>query len=182
MNIIPYIHDKFSLFGMDEEFVILSIVSPEFRALSNEYQGAYVQAFRFLSEDTSEYDLDTLRDFVAKPMIDQTNDPEIYIAHQGEDFCLKVHLNETDDFTGYNLVARIAETHEAISALTIAGDSYANAPVQQIPIIDLDKLEGRFYRVHITLEHVEAGAANGDAVSLLSEVLLIVREMVDSDE
>lgn len=181
MNILPDIYNKLSLFGDDEDFVVFNLVSPEFRALSRDLKGAYIQAFRFLSSSSSQYDLDTLRDFVAKPRIDQET-PEIHVVHQGEDHSFSVALQAGDDYTGKNLVARIAEDHAPLSVLTIAGDSYANAPTQQIPIVDLGKLAGGFYRVHLTLENVTSGSANGDAAALLKEVLLVVRELVDSDE
>ncbi|KKM90018.1 hypothetical protein LCGC14_1242810 [marine sediment metagenome] len=137
---------------------------------------AVTKIFDFVDGSTTAAELLIVMDFIME--INFGQQPKIFFVNEGEDFCLQIDLEEGRDFTGYFLTLRDADGN-LLSPDTIAGDSYANAPIQYITISDLSLAAGNFYRVNALLEHPAGGVASGNAASLLTKIILLVEYDID---
>lgn len=99
---------------------------------------------------------------------------------QGAQFCVEFTLNVGEDFTGSFLTARNAEDDTLLSPNNIAGDSQVNDPVQEVEITDLSLTADDFYHVDYLTEGDTAGAANGEAGTLLDKYYFYVTRNIDS--
>jgi hypothetical protein len=106
--------------------------------------------------------------------------PKMFYVNNGEDFSLQIDLEAGRDFTGYLLTMRLAVDLTLLSANNIAGDSYANAPIQYVTVSDLSLAAGNFYKCVALLEHPNVSdQASGDAATNLTDVILIVGTTID---
>lgn len=105
--------------------------------------------------------------------------PKMFFVNEGEDFALQIDLESGRDFTGFFLTIRQVEGMVLLTANNIAGDSFANAPIQFITTSDLSLAAGNFYKCVALLEHPAGGVASGDAATNLTDLILIVDTDID---
>lgn len=105
--------------------------------------------------------------------------PKLFYVNQGEDFSLQIDLESGRDFTGFFLTIRQVAGMVLLSANNIAGDSFANDPIQFINISDLSLTAGNFYKCVALLEHPAGGIASGNAATNLTDLMLIVGTDID---
>lgn len=136
-----------------------------------------VQIFDVIDGTTTSAQLDVAEQIIRE--IAFNYQPKLFAVNEGEDFCLQIDLEVGRDFTGYMLTARTADTLTLISENNIAGDSYANAPTQDINCPDLSLTPGDYYHCVALLEHPSGGIASGDAATKLTDFYLIVLPTID---
>jgi len=179
MNLLPTVVDKIQYFTEQRELTLL-LVNPEVQEAPDDVKGGIATIFSFIDENSSDTEkkwiLNLLRDIAY-----YGKTPPIFTVNRGEDFSIRIDLEENRDFTGFNLTIRKADTHVLLSPNDTAGDSYANAATQYALINDLALTEDTFQKVHVLLENTDgSGLANGDAATLLTEAYLIVGESIDA--
>ena len=107
--------------------------------------------------------------------------PIMIRENQGANFCIRIELESTADFTGTVLTVRNSEGQTLLSLNNIAGDSYANAPVQNIDIEDLALGAGEIYKLLALTEVPDGGGlASGEGTSKIAYIFLICEESIDA--
>jgi hypothetical protein len=179
MNIVTTVFDKLSIF--DEATEILSMLTSEgLQNASRKLQGDIQLMFSMLDDNSSDQKLEWAKE-VLQRIAYYGETPPVFRVNRGEDFSIRIELEDGRDFTGFNLTIRKADDHTLLSPDDTAGDSYANAPVQYAYINDLALQLNEFHKVHVLLEETDSNdLATGDAVTLLTDAWLLVNDQIDA--
>jgi len=172
-HIIPLVHNKVHFFP-DTNRIWQALTQVNRKDYDTKL--AVTRVFDYIDISTTAAELLVAEDLLMEIAYGQV--PKIFFVNEGEDFCLQIDLEVGRDFTGYFLTIRDT-AGVLLSANNIAGDSYANAPIQYITISDLSLTAGNFYRVNALLEHPAGPIASGNAASLLTKVVLVVDYDID---
>jgi len=173
-HIIPLVHDKVHFFP-DTNRIWQALTQVNRKDYDTKL--AITRVFDYIDVSTTAAELQVAEDLLMEVSFGQQ--PKIFFVNEGEDFCLQIDLEAGRDFTGYLLTLRDVDGN-LLSPNNIAGDSYANAPIQYITISDLSLTAGNFYRVNALLEHPDGfNLASGNAASLLTKVVLVVEYDID---
>lgn len=176
-NIFPLVWGTItSYFSQAQQTKLLQYLS-QINKLDSYVKGQLVSIFEFVDGNTTAQEkLDAIE--VCKRLA-FNEAPKIFYVNEGEDFSLQIDLEEGRSFINYFLTIRLAVDLTLLTANDIAGDSYANAPIQYIDIADLSLSSGNFYKCVALVEHPAAGVASGNAATNLTDLILIVGSSID---
>lgn len=167
-NIIPYVLNNLPNFGVEQNNVLLMLVSPPVTSADGFTQGALVKMLKKITPLTSTYEKETVIRCIEKiAFFGET--PVIFIVNQGEDFAFEVDLEAGKTFEGYGLRAYNAEDGAPLGPAVEGTD----ADKQDVPVNNLSLPNHHVYRCHVVLE---AGAPSS---VLLTEAFLIVEDTID---
>jgi hypothetical protein len=179
MSIIEnQLHKKLELFSGSQQDYIKDLTT---YPLSVNKSETYIilKAIRSMSEDSSEEDKETFIDLLEDLYIKEKN-PVMHIADRGETVSVDIKLREGDNYTDSMLIARKADTKEALSSEYLEG---SDAEVQKIELEDVDLPVGSFTKVVLLSEKPiddpeDPGTdmASGDANAVLSKMYLYIDE------
>jgi hypothetical protein len=179
MNLLPTVIDKVELFDNERE-ITLMLVDPNVQNADDDTKGAISEMFLSLTDTSPDIKFEWLTD-VLRSIAYYNEHPPVFRVYQGENFSIRIELEEGRDFSNYVLTIRRADDHTLLSPDDTDGDSYANAPVQYAYINNLTLSLDEFFKVHVLVENTDGtGAANGDAVTLLTNAYLIVTDSIDA--
>jgi hypothetical protein len=179
MNIVTSVYDKLDLFDNSTE-VLSMLTSEGVQNAPENIRGDVQLMFSMLGTDPPQEQLNWANDLLQKIAYYEEY-PPVFRVNRGEDFSIRIDLEEGRDFTGFNITIRRADDHTLLSPADTEGDSYSNAPAQHAYINDLDLPLGKFFKVHVLLEETDTNnLANGNAITLLTEAWLLVNDSIDA--
>lgn len=142
-------------------------------------KGDVQNIFQMLGENSPTQQLEWAKDLL-KSIAYYDESPLVFRVYRGEDFSIRIDLEEGRDFTGFNLTIRRADDSTILSPESTQGESYSTSPVQYAYIEDLQLQPDQFVKVHVLLEHTDGNdLANGDVATLLTSAYLIVEGSLD---
>jgi hypothetical protein len=172
-NPLLHVFDKLDAFGVNKARLILLLNDRRLRRLNTNYIGKVTDAIRLVNSDTAAFDkqiiLDTLQQIVF-----HGEQPAIVEIEPGATFCFRVHPEDDVSYEGFKLLARDEETGVAVSDPGLNGTAQ---PEQDVTIKDLNFEGATLRRVNILLEQ----AGQGDAVFLITKVVLAIKRNIDTD-
>lgn len=179
MNLLPTVIDKVELFDNERE-ITLMLVDPNVQEASDHTKGVLSEMFMSLDDTSPDIKFEWLIDAL-RSIAYYDESPPLFRVNSGENFSIRIELEEGRDFTNYVLTIRKADDHTLLSPDNTDGDSYANSPVQHAYINNLSLALDEFFKVHVLVENKDgSGLASGDAVTLLTDAYLIVTDDIDA--
>jgi hypothetical protein len=179
MNIVTSVYDKLDLFDNPTE-VLSMLTSEGVQNAPENIRGDVQMMFSMLDDTSAQQKLDWVKDLL-RSIAYYEEYPPVFRVHKGENFSIRIELEEGRDFTNYVLTIRRADDNTLLSPDDTDGDSYANSPVQHAYINNLSLTLDEFFKVHVLVENTDGtGEANGDSVTLLTNAYLIVVDNIDA--
>lgn len=153
--------------------LLVYFTEAEYQALPPDQQDALKYTFAHLGSMDPD-SLDMVYEYLLRAATN-TSGTYLFLAKQGSGYLVELHKEPDTDWSGYGIVARNAEDNAPLSSLSYTGGS-SEMEVLQMDGLPLQALG--FYKVRITLEHLEGGQANGDVVGLLLSMYLFVSDNI----
>jgi hypothetical protein len=179
MNLVTSTYEKLDLFDNPTE-ILTMLTSENVQEAPSELRGDLQTMFSMLDDNSSQQKLDWAQGLLRNiAYYDET--PPVFRVNSGENFSIRIELEEGRDFSNYVLTIRRADTNALLSPSDTAGGSYQSAPVQNAYINNLNLPVGEFFKTHVLVENTDgSGEANGDAVTLLTNAWLLVTDSIDA--
>jgi len=173
MNLVTSVYNKLDLFDNPHEILTL-LTSENVQEADTNLQADIQNAFKKLDETSPNTQLEWTEDLL-ESVAYYDEHPLIFRVYQGEDFSIRVELEEGRDFTGFNLTIRKADDKTLLSPDDTRGETYGMSPVQYAYIIDLSLQEGQLVKTFVLLENTDGNdIANGNVATLLTTAYLLV--------
>ena len=173
MNIVTSVYDKLDLFENPHQILTL-LTSENVQEADSNLQADIQNAFKKLDESSSDTQLQWTEDLL-EAVAYYDEHPLVFRVYQGEDFSIRVDLEEGRDFSGFNLTIRKADDKTLLSPDDTQGESHSMSPVQYAYIVDLSLSEGQLVKVFVLLENTDGNdLANGNVATLLTTAYLLV--------
>jgi hypothetical protein len=177
MNIAPFVLENVKEFSNDSE-ILLMLIDDAVQESAPHIRGTLAEMFKTIDANSPQIKKDWIEE-ILREMVYYDDSPPLFRVNRGEDFSIRIDLEEGRDFTGFNLTIRRADDSTLLSPNDTAGQSYTQAPTQYAYITDLDLTYGEVFKVHVLLENTDgSGLANGDAATLLTNAYLLVDENI----
>lgn len=173
MNIVTSVYDKLDLFDKPHQILTL-LTSENVQEADTNLQADIQNAFKKLDESSSDTQLQWTEDLL-EAVAYYDEHPLVFRVYRGEDFSIRIDLEEGRDFSGFNLTIRKADDKTLLSPNDTQGQPYSVEPVQQAYIVDLSLSEGQLVKVFVLLENTDGNdLANGNVATLLTTAYLLV--------
>jgi hypothetical protein len=179
MNIVNSVYNKLDLFENPHEILTL-LVSESVQEADSNLQADIQKLLSYLDEASSDQKFKWAKQLLSSVAYYKES-PPVFRVYGGENFSIRIDLEEGRDFSGFALTIRRADNGALLSPADTLGDSHSNAPVQYAYIDNLNLISEEFFKVHVLLEETGSNdLATGNAVTLLTQAWLIVEGSIDA--
>jgi len=178
MNIVPFVFDNVKEFSNDSE-ILLMLIDDAVQEAPAEVRGTLAEMLKTIDANSPQVKKDWVEE-ILREIVYYDYIPPLFRVNQGEDFSIRIDLEQGRDFTGFNLTIRRADTSALLSPNDTAGQSYTQAPTQYAYISDLSLSQDEVFKVHVLLENTDGNdLANGDVATLLTNAYLLVDDSLE---
>lgn len=155
--------------------MLLSLMTEQvFNRLSRDQQDAIKMLFAYLPSFLTRTDI--IYEYLSTVAINEQR-AYLFIAQRGADYLIEIDKQDETDMGNYAITLRSAEDRRLLSVDDYKGSA---AAVEKLPLMNLDLQAPGFYKTQVLLEHTTNGVANGDALSLLFNMYILVTDTVDA--